>query len=178
MLSNVIQALRRRVGPVGLSLVAAALTAVAFAAVSVAKDDNGKAGGNGSGNGEAQRAGPGGGAPPMLKDLSAKDREALASFRTCMQEQGVEPPPRPGSGQQGDTRPEPPSEAERAEIEKALKVCEDKLPEGVQPPGPHGGPCGPHPGGDADGARPPAPPQGQGSEQQGAPAPQTEGAAA
>ena len=159
MLGRTMKSMRRRLGPAGLSVAAAALTAIAFAAVSVAAEDDKK-----SDQGEGDRAEFQHLAPP---DLSAEDREALESFRQCMEDQGVEGPPSPpelGEGEDGEDgeersfhrRLEPPSEEERAKIEKALEACEDKLPEGM--PGPHFcGPGGPGPGG----------PEGEGREDEG-----------
>jgi hypothetical protein len=158
--------MKRRVGPVSLSLAAAALTAIGFAAVSVAAEDNGSSN-QGNRDGEGTRGGPGG--PPMIMQLSAKDREAMEEFRACMSEQGVEGPPAPpeppAEGEEGEPptdqferRLEPPSESERAKIEEALKTCEDKLPEGA---GQMGRPCGPPPGGpEGEGAALPARPPG------------------
>ncbi|MDP9189118.1 MAG: hypothetical protein M3O25_07705, partial [Actinomycetota bacterium] len=144
MMKKAFGSMRRRVGPVGLSLVAAALTATAFAAVSTAaKDDDGD---KGNGNGEAQRAAPGpGGERPMLERLSDEDRQALEDFRQCMEENGAPAPPEPGQRFEGDGPPEPPSEAERTKIEQALEACEDKLPEGAGAFGPGGPGCGPPP---------------------------------
>ena len=53
-------------------------------------------------------------------------------------------PPQPGEGEEGtfEQRIDPPSKEERAQIDEALKACEDKLPEGAQHMGP---PCGPPP---------------------------------
>ena len=138
-------------GPLGLSLLAAALTAAALAAVSVAQDD-GEAKSEKGATERADRPGP----PPM-EDLSASDREALESFRSCMEENGAPaPPPPPEAGEEGDDgdvfekRLEPPTEEERAQIEKAHEACADKLPEGARAfpggPGGPGGPCGPPPG--------------------------------
>ena len=124
MLNRTIKQMRRRLGPVGLSVAAAALTAVAFAAVSVAKDDGSESEG-----------------------VRAPDRQALESFKQCMEDQGAPAPPRPGALEEGE-RPEPPSEAERAKIHEALEACRDELPEGVRPPGPH---CGPPPGAGEEG---------------------------
>ena len=177
MISKMTKAIRGRVGPVGLSLVAAALTAVAFAAVSVAKDDSGDK----QGNGDVMRAGPGPGGPPTIEDLSEEDRQALEEFRACMEDQGVEPPPRPdGEGAEGDgpgtfeQRVEPPSEEERAQMEEAFEACKDNLPEGARHLGP---PCGPPPGGpDGEGAAIPAPPPSSGSQQEGTAAPAPQGA--
>jgi hypothetical protein len=165
-LTNITRALRGRVGPVGLSLAAAALTAVAFAAVSVAQDDgSGAKGSKGGGNGDVLRVGPGPGGPPAIEDLSEEDQQALDQFRQCMSDQGVEPPPRPEADGDGTfkRRLKPPSEAERAKMEKAFKACEDKLPEGARAMGPH--PCGPPPGADGEGAAIPALPPGSGSSQ-------------
>ena len=153
--------IKRRVGPVSLSLAAAALTAIGFAAVSVAAEDDGPS----NRNGDQTRGAPGG--PPMIMQLSAKDREAMEEFRACMSEQGVEGPPAPpeppaegeegeAPGDQFERRLEPPTEEERAKIDEALKACEDKLPEGAGQMGP---PCGPPPGGpEGEGAAIPAPP--------------------
>lgn len=173
--------IKGRVGPVGLSLAAAALTAVAFAAVSVAQDDSGAKGSKGgkeAGSGDVLRVGPGPGGPPAIEDLSEADQQALEEFRQCMSDQGVEPPPRPEADGDGTFRRrlEPPSEAERAKMERAFEACEDKLPEGAQAMGPH--PCGPPPdGADGEGAAIPAPPPGAGSSrQEGTPLPAPQGA--
>jgi hypothetical protein len=161
MLNQIKRVVRGRVGPVGLSLATAALTAVAFAAVSVAKD-----GGNGGGGEDVLTLAPAG-QPQVMLRLSDEDREAMEEFRSCMEEQGIEPPPRPdgpgGEGEGGEERGsfemrlEPPSDAERAEIEKALSACEEMLPEHARGTGPV--PCGPPPG-DGEGAAVPAPPPG------------------
>ena len=154
MLSNMIKSMRRRLGPVGLSVAAAALTAVAFAAVSVAQDDGSKKddGGRSGDPTREHRIGP----PP---ELSEEQEQQLEEFRQCMEDQGAPAPPSPEDLGDGE-RPEPPSEADREKIEKALEACEEKLPEGVRPPGP---PCGPPPGADGErgeGALMPAPPPG------------------
>ena len=177
MLSKMFGSAKRKVGPVGLSLVAAALTATAFAAVSVAaKDDNG-ANKNKSGEADVMRAAPGPGGPEMFReDLSEEDRQALDEFKQCMDDNGAPAPPEPGERSEGDGPPEPPSEDDRAKIEKALEACEDKLPEGARAFGGPGGPgCGP-PLGAGDSATIPAPPNGssQGNQQS---APQSSGAA-
>jgi hypothetical protein len=141
--------LMKRVGPLGLSLAAAALTAVAFAAISVAQDGSG--GERNDSQAKAERPGP-----PMMHELSDEDREALEGFRSCMEENGAPPPPEPpapGEGREDgpgvfEHRLEPPSDEERAQIEKALEACKDRLPEGAPAfgPGPGGPPCGPPPG--------------------------------
>ena len=155
---------------VWLPLAAAALTAVAFAAVSVAQNDDS---GQGERRGDAVIAGPGG--PPMMfQRLSDEDREGLEEFRSCLEQQGVEPPPEPPRLDE-DEMPEPgtfehrikpPSEEERAKMEEAFEACEDKLPEGVRGHGPL--PCGPPPGAPkGEGAAIPAPPPSSGSQQEG-----------
>jgi len=147
MLSK-IKSMRGRIGPIGSALAAAALTAAVFAAVSVAQGDDGSKGDNESNESGPRvfehRAGP----PP---DLSEEDREALESFRKCMEENGADlpEPPQPGELEDGERPkpPEPPTEQERAAIEKAHQACEDKLPEGAEFGLRH---CGPPP---SDGAR-------------------------
>jgi hypothetical protein len=155
-------AMKKLKGPLGLSLLAAALTAAALAAVSVAQDD-GKAEDQKGGTERADRPGP-----PMLEELSAEDREAMERFRSCMEDNGAPAPPappEPGEGDDGngdgadvfEHRIDPPSEEERAKIEQALEACSDELPEGVRHfgPGGPGGPCGPPPGvrpGDGEGS--------------------------
>ncbi|MGH2922717.1 MAG: hypothetical protein ACRDKH_01635 [Solirubrobacterales bacterium] len=137
------------------SLAAAALTAAAFAAISVAQD-----GGSDDGSAGDEKARSGGpmvfehrvGPPP---EISAEDRAAMEEFRACMQENGAEvpEPPDPGEFRRGEMPdpPEPPTEEERAAIEKALEACEDKLPEGA---GFGIGPCGSdEDGADEEGAR-------------------------
>ena len=135
----------RRLGPLGLSLVAAGITAAGFAAISVAaKDDKGR----GSNEAGVHIAGPGPLGGP-LEDLSDEDRQKLEDFRECMSEQGAEPPERLKFDP--DNPPEPPSREEIERIRKAHEACKDKLPEGLQDmPGPsirlHGcGPGGPPP---------------------------------
>lgn len=173
MLSKMIGSMRRRLGPVGLSVVAAALTATAFAAVSVAQDDSGSKG-NDSGNGEAQRAAPDGEAKhPRLGRLSEEDRQKLEEFRQCMEDNGAPVPPKPGERSEGDGPPEPPTEEERAAIEEALEACEDVRPEGLRAPGGPGchgprGHFGPPPGAqerNGQQGQEQSAPQGQGSAQ-------------
>jgi hypothetical protein len=154
--NQMLNKIKRRVGPVSLSLAAAALTAIGFAAVSVAAEDDGS---------DQARGAPGG--PPMIMQLSTEDRKAMEEFRACMSEQGVEGPPAPPGpppeGEEGDAptdrfeqRLKPPTEEERAKVDEALEACEDKLPEGAGHPGP---PCGPPPGApNGEGAAVPGPP--------------------
>ena len=169
MLSRTIKAMRRRVGPVGLSVAAAALTAVAFAAVSVAQDDSkGKTDEADRGAFFEHHVAPGG--PP---ELSAEDKKAMEEFRSCMEENGADlpEPPDPSDFENGQRPkpPEPPSEADREAMEKALEACTDKLPEGAAFGIGPGGPCGPPRGakkGEAMAIPGPPPP---GSESQQAP---------
>jgi hypothetical protein len=137
-------AIVKRLGPIGLSLVAAAITVAA-------KDDNGKSAGNGGGDrGEAGfhiAVGPPG---PLGENLSDEDRQKLEDFRQCLTEQGVEPPERPKFDPDNPQPPEPPSREEIEQMRKAHEACKDKLPEDLQDiPGPivgHGcGPGGPPP---------------------------------
>jgi hypothetical protein len=130
----------RRLGPLGLSLAAAAITAAGFAAISLAaKDDNG-GGSDGGGDRMLFRAGPGG----PVEDLSAEDRQKMEDFRECMSEQGAEPPEPPRFDP--DNPPQPPSSEEIEKIRTAHEACKDKLPEDLQDmPGPsvRGFGCGP-----------------------------------
>jgi len=149
MLKKMTQAMRRRVGPVGLSLTAAAVTAVAFAAISMAASD----GGGKAEKGLQQGSGPEAGlTPPEPPALSEGDEAKLEEFRSCMEENGAEPPPDPGEIRErvrNGEPPDPPSEAEREKMRTAFEACEDKLPEGVHmfvgPGGPGCGPGGPPP---------------------------------
>jgi hypothetical protein len=156
---------------VWLPLAAAALTAVAFAAVSVANDDSSSKGGE---RGDVMTfAGP----PPAAVELSDEDRQALEDFRQCMEDNGAELPEPPRLREEGESgepqtfrhRLDPPSEEERAKMDEAFKACEDKLPEGARAIGPH--PCGPPPGAPGEGAAIPAPPPSSGSQQEGTAAP-------
>jgi hypothetical protein len=152
----------RRLGPIGLSLVAAAITAAGFAAISLAKDE----GGNGQTDTRRGDSGERGfhiaiGPPgPLGENLSEEDRQKLEDFRACLEDQGVEPPAPPRFDR--DNAPEPPTreemEAMRDEMQQAHEACKDKLPEDLQDiPGPIGGPgCGP-------GGPPPARRSGEGN---------------
>jgi hypothetical protein len=139
---------RISIGPLGMSLAAAAVTAVAFAAVSLA--DNGS-GGNKSSGSDTQTfqapAPPGGaGAVTMFRDnLSDADRQKLEDFRKCMEDNGAPAPPEPGDFDPGNP-PKPPSAADREKMQKAFEACKDKLPEDMQNAGPpqlHFGGCAP-----------------------------------
>jgi hypothetical protein len=133
-------AIIRRLGPVGTSLVAAAITAAGFAAISVAANDDKRGSGDGA---ETFRVGPPPGPGASFRDeLSEEDRQAMEDFRQCMSDQGAEPPKF-----DPDNPPEPPSAEEREKIEKAFEACREKLPEGMREgPSLHVGPgCPPGP---------------------------------
>ena len=148
-----------RIGPLGLSLLAAGITAVGFAAVSLADSGSGNTS-NGSGSATFSAPAPGGGAGVMTfrgPNLSAADRQKMDEFRQCMQDNGAPAPPDPGKFDPSNP-PKPPSADDQAKIQKAYEACKSKLPEGMQNAGPpHIGVCGPPPG---------APPQ-QGQSQKG-----------
>ena len=144
-----------RFGPLGLSLLAAGITAVGVAAVSLA--DSGKGGGNGNtenGNGARTfefHAPPGGGPGVAFArpNLSDEDRQKLEDFRQCMEDNGAPAPPDPGEIDPSDGPPKPPSAADREKLQKAFEACKSKLPEELQKAGPPGVGvfhCGPPPG--------------------------------
>jgi hypothetical protein len=143
------RSIRRRMGPVGLSLAAAAITATGFAAFSVAADD-GKGGGSG-GDTAVPAPPPGGGIAVFRDNLSAEERQKMEEFRQCMHDNGAPSPPRlhiePGNGPL-----EPPSSEEIDKLKEAYEACKSELPEDLQRAGfpPHP-PCGPPPG--AEGRR-------------------------
>jgi hypothetical protein len=146
-----------RFGPLGLSLLAAGITAVGVAAVSLA--DNGSGGGSNSGNGPQtfeMPAPPGakGGVAIMGPNLSAEDRQKMEDFRTCMEDNGAPAPPDPGEFDRSNP-PKPPSAADLQKLQKAFEACKSKLPEDLQKAGPpmlrHGFKCGPPPGADQQG---------------------------
>jgi hypothetical protein len=142
-------ALRRRLGPIGMSLVASALTAAGFAAFSIADSGTGT-GSTGSPSGSVQTlpAPPGapGGSVMVGPRLSAADRQKMEEFQQCMQDNGAPGPPR------FDSRsgpPKPPSAADQQQIQKAYEACKEKLPQALQNAGPPRvgiAPCGPPPG--------------------------------
>src|SRR4051812_37168935 len=108
-------AIRKRLGPVGLSLLAAGVTAVAFAAVSLAANGNGNNGSNDNGaNTQALPPPPGGGPGGMMfRDrLSEADRQKLDDFRQCMEDNGAPAPPDPGNIDPSQGPPKPPSAAD------------------------------------------------------------------
>jgi len=130
-------ALLRRLGPVGLSLVSAAVTAIGFAAVSLAADTSGSSSSD-NGSNQTYRTGP---APPggrggvMFQDnLSAADRQKMDDFRTCMEDNGAPAPPShidPSTGP-----PKPPTAADQQALQKAFEACKAKLPADMQKAGP------------------------------------------
>jgi hypothetical protein len=140
-----------RLGPLGLSLLAAGITAVGVAAVSLA--DSGNGGGVSRNNADSAQTRP---APPdggpvtfFREDLSAADHQKLEDFRKCMQDNGAPAPPDPGKIDPSQGPPKPPSAADRERIEKAYGSCKDRLPEQLQNEGPPGAGafhCGPPPG--------------------------------
>jgi hypothetical protein len=141
-----------RFGPLGLSLLAAGITAVGVAAVSLADSGNGGSGnGSGSDTQTFQAPGPGGAAGAVTfaaPNLSAADRQKLDDFRQCMEDNGAPGPPDPGKFDPSNP-PKPPSAADREKAEKAFEACKDKLPEDMQKagaPGFHTFQCGPPPG--------------------------------
>src|SRR5215470_6595794 len=146
-----------RFGPLGLSLLAAGITAIGVAAVSFA-DNGGSNGGSGSGNGGSggtqtfQMPAPPGGAPGatiMRDNLSSEDRQKLEDFRKCMEDNGAPAPPDPSKIDPSDGPPKPPSAADREKAQKAYEACKSKLPEKLQNGGPPGigmFQCGPPPG--------------------------------
>jgi hypothetical protein len=131
-----------RFGPLGLSLLAAGITAVGVAAVSLADS-----GGSGSGTSSSSGSGtqtfemP---APPGARagmafaapNLSAEDQQKMEDFRKCMDENGAPGPPTHVDPSTGP--PKPPSAQDREKLEKAFEACNDKLPADLQKAGPPG----------------------------------------
>jgi hypothetical protein len=138
-----------RLGPLGLSLVAAGISAVGFAAVSLA--DSGSNTGNGTGAQTFSMPAPPGGAAGGTviggPNLSAADRKEMEEFQQCMQDNGA--PGLPTHINPSDGPPKPPTADDQQKLQKAFEACKDKLPAGMQ----HAGPpqigtfkCGPPPG--------------------------------
>jgi len=140
-----------RLGPLGLSLLAACITAVGVAAVSLADSGSGSAS-NGSGSATFSAPAPGGGSGVMTfhgPNLSAADQQKMEDFRKCMEDNGAPAPPDPGKIDPSNGPPKPPSAADRDKIQKAYEACKDKLPTDMQHAGPPGiatFKCGPPPG--------------------------------
>jgi hypothetical protein len=141
-----------RLGPLGLSLVAAGITAFGVAAVSLADSggDSGNAS-NESGSVTFSAPGPGGGVGVRTfrgPNLSAADQQKMEDFRKCMEDNGAPGPPDPGHFDPSNP-PKPPSAADREKLQKAYEACKDKLPADMQNAGPPGiatFKCGPPPG--------------------------------
>jgi hypothetical protein len=142
-----------RLGPLGLSLLAAGITAVGLAAVSLA--DSGSSSGsasNGSGSVTLSAPGQGGGVGVQTfraPNLSAADQQKMEDFRKCMEDNGAPGPPDPSDIDPSQGPPKPPSAADREKIQKAYEACKDKLPTDMQNAGPPGiatFKCGPPPG--------------------------------
>jgi hypothetical protein len=140
-----------RLGPLGMSLAAAGITAVAFAAVSLADNGSSDNSGNGTTTQTFQMPAPGGGVGAVSiagPNLSAEDRQKMEDFRKCMEDNGAPAPPDPGEFDPSNP-PKPPSEAELKKLKEAFDACKDKLPSDMQNAGP---PrigtfkCGPPPG--------------------------------
>jgi len=140
-----------RLGPLGLSLLAACITAVGVAAVSLA-DSGSVSASNVSGSATFSAPAPGGGSGVMTfhgPNLSAADQQKMEDFRKCMEDNGAPAPPDPGKIDPSDGPPKPPSAADRDKIQKAYEACKDKLPTDMQHAGPPGiatFKCGPPPG--------------------------------
>jgi hypothetical protein len=136
-------AIRRHLGPIGLSLLASALTAAGFAAFSLA--DNGGGNDGSGGTGQVLPAPPMAGAIKFAPDLSAADRQKMEEFQQCMQDNGAPgPPPDPSRIDPGSGPPKPPTAAEQQQIQHAWEACKDKLPEALRSAGPPRiavGPC-------------------------------------
>jgi hypothetical protein len=139
-----------RLGPLGLSLLAAGITAVGVAAVSLADSGSGSTS-NSSGSQTFQAPAPGGGGGVMTfqgPNLSAADQQKMEDFRKCMEDNGAPGPPDPGHFDPSNP-PKPPTAADRDKIQKAYEACKDKLPTDMQNAGPPGiatFKCGPPPG--------------------------------
>jgi hypothetical protein len=134
-----------RFRPLGLSLLAAGITAVGVAAVSVADSGKGSGSGGGAGNDDGARtfefhAPPGGGPGVAIAgpDLSAEDRQKLEEFRQCMEDNGAPGLPDPGEMDPRDGPPKPPSAEDREKLRAAFEACKEKLPEKLRDAGPPG----------------------------------------
>src|SRR5215211_5016722 len=122
-------AIRRRLVPLGMSLAAAALTAIGFAAVSIADGNDAKERDSGA---MWAAPPPGGGGVMHLRGLSEADQQKLEDFRQCMEDNGAPAPPHPGEIDPSEGPPKLPSEADREKIQKAYEACKDELPDDLQ----------------------------------------------
>jgi hypothetical protein len=138
-----------RLGPLGLSLLAAAITAVGVAAVSMA--DSGTTSNDNAKRTFSMPAPPPGAAGATVfrgPNLSEADQQKMEDFRKCMEDNGAPGPPDP-SDIDPSNPPKPPSAADQEKIQKAYEACKDKLPEDMQNAGPPAigtFKCGPPPG--------------------------------
>ena len=126
-----------RFGPLCLSLLAAGITAVGLAAISLA--DSGGDGGSGNGPRTFEMPAPPGakaGVTIMGPDLSAEDRQKMDDFRKCMEDNGAPAPPDPGEIDPSSGPPKPPSAEDRQKLEKAYEACKEELPADLQKAGP------------------------------------------
>src|SRR5262245_19027163 len=129
-----------RFGPLGLSLLAAGVTAVGVAAVSLADSGGGGASSGGGTQTFEMPAPPGAkaGVAIMGPNLSSEDRQKLDEFRQCLEDNGAPAPPAPGEFNPSQGPPEPPSAADREKLQKAFEACRSKLPEKLRDAGPPG----------------------------------------
>jgi hypothetical protein len=137
-----------RFGPLGLSLLAAGITAVGLAAVSLADSGSGGSSGDTSGVRTFEMPAPGGGVGAVSiagPNLSGADRQKMEDFRKCMEDNGAPGPPDPGDFDPSNP-PKPPSAADQEKLQKAWEACKDKLPDAMQKGPPRIGTCGPPPG--------------------------------
>ena len=139
-----------RVGPLAMSLAAAALTAAAFAAISLADSGGGSGSGSRSDGRDEHifRAGPPGGGPGVMfrDELSSAERQKMEDFRNCMEDNGAPAPPEPGEIDPSELPPKPPSAEDREKLRDAWEACKSNLPEELQKAGPpelHVMGCGP-----------------------------------
>jgi hypothetical protein len=127
-----------RLGPLGLSLLAAAITAVGVAAVSLADSGN-TTNENGKQTFEMPAPPPGAAGATVFRgpNLSAADQQKMDDFRKCMEDNGAPAPPDPSKIDPSNP-PKPPSAADQDKIQKAYEACKDKLPADMQNAGPPG----------------------------------------
>ena len=143
-----------RFGPLGLSLLAAGITAVGVAAVSLADSGNG-----GSEqrhrqwSADASRCRPRPAARPAWRsrttNLSGGGPAEAGGLPEVHGGQRRSGPPDPGKIDPSQGPPKPPSAADREKLQKAFEACKAKLPEKLQDAGPPGigtFHCGPPPG--------------------------------
>jgi hypothetical protein len=145
------RAITIRLGPLGLSLLAAGITAFGLAAVSLADNGGDNSGSNDNGPVTIQAPGPGGAAEKVFSiqgpNLSDADKQKMEDFQQCMEDNGAPAPPDSSKFDPSEGPPNPPSEADQQKLEQAWQACKDKLPEDLQKAGPPSiHTCGPPPG--------------------------------